>query len=200
MVQGQEALGQRSLLIADDDPVTPVTQNSPFQDSAAYDILALLAKELPKFVNAQMKRSTSHSCQDNERHSKRMRGVCETDYVTVKSLEESPILPSLDLLEFIISAYFVHTHPCIPMIHQARFRQRLGDPNNSTTLKVILHAMVVSSSKFVPDASISPDFIQSSRKWIVSTAMEVVSLEGLQALIILAFTDVPLTHSVSFDP
>ena len=195
MVQGQEARGQRSPLIAEE---VPVSQNGPLQDSTAYDILALLAKELPKLVNAQMNRSTSHSCPNNEQPSKRRRVNSETDHVTTTSLEESPILPSLDLLDVIISAYFTHIHPCIPMIHQARFRRRLGDMNDSATLEVILHAMIVSSSKFVPHANISPDLIRCSRKWVVSTAMELVCLEGLQALIILAFTDVPLTPSIPF--
>lgn len=192
MVQGQEARGQRSPLIADEDPVS---QNGPLHGSAAYDILALLAKELPKLVNAQMNRSTSHSCLNNEQSSKRRRVNSETDHVTITSSEESPILPSLDLLEVIISAYFTHVHPYIPMIHQARFRQRLGDMNDSATLEVILHAMIVSSSKFVQHANFSPDLIRRSRKWVVSTAMELVCLEGLQALIILAFTDVPLAPS-----
>jgi hypothetical protein len=192
MVQGQEARGQRSPLIAEEDSVS---QNGPLQDSAAYDILALLAKELPKLVNAQMSKSTSHSCLNNERPSKRKRVNSETDHVTITSSEESPILPSLDLLEVIISAYFTHIHPCIPMIHQARFRQRLAGINDSVTLEVILHAMIVSSSKFVPHANISPDLIRCSRKWVVSTAMDLICLEGLQALVILAFTDVPLTPS-----
>lgn len=160
------------------------------QESAAYNILALLAKELPKLVNAQANRSSPTSSERTEGPSKRRRLNNEASHTRVIQPVDFPELPEPELLEAMISAYFTHIHPLIPMIHQARFRQRLNHSDERENLVVVLHSMIIAASKFVPDASLLAESIVRTRRWVVSTAMDILSLESLQALIILAFTDV----------
>lgn len=102
-------------------------------------------------------------------------------------LDDVPLLPETELLEAIVTAYFYHVHPWIPMIHQARFLQRYTNETEHQNLLVIVCSMVIAASKFVPGAKTSNLRI---RRWVVYTAMERLSLESLQALIIIAFDDI----------
>ncbi|KAF2798061.1 hypothetical protein K505DRAFT_346843 [Melanomma pulvis-pyrius CBS 109.77] len=160
------------------------------QESTAYNILALLAKELPKLVNAQTNRPSPTSSERAEGPSKRRRLNNEDSHTKALQPIDYPELPEPELLEAMISAYFTHIHPLIPMIHQARFRQRLNHSDEREVLVVILHSMIIAASKFVPDASLLAESTMRARRWVVSTAMDNLSLESLQALIILAFTDI----------
>ena len=74
------------------------------------------------------------------------------------------------------------------MIHQARFSQRMNDATQRKQLSVILQAMSVAASKFAHDTveTIAP----RTRDWVIYTAMDSLSLENLQALIIIAFDDI----------
>ena len=79
------------------------------------------------------------------------------------------------------------------MIHQRRFRERLDDPR----LSLLLHAIIFAVSKFLISKDISEEDIynvpwtrERSRAWVVSIAMEGLFVENLQALTIVAFTDV----------
>ena len=73
------------------------------------------------------------------------------------------------------------------MIHQGRFLERFADEAQRDKLLVILHSMVLASSKFVPGAVMHVS--AHTRSWIICTAMDSLALENLQALIILAFND-----------
>lgn len=165
---------------------------SNHHESAAYNILALLAKELPKLVNASRDSQSPIFASDERIGGNCKRRRLENGEAEVRPLEidPSPELPGSDLLGAIIAAYFCQVHPWIPMIHQGRFRQRMDEEIERPKLNVILHAMVIAASKFVPNAAISADLVARTRKWIVWTAMDNLALESLQALIILAFTDV----------
>lgn len=101
--------------------------------------------------------------------------------------EDAPALPGADILESILTAYFTLVHPWIPMIHQGRFFDRLADETQRDQLVIILHSMVLAASKFVPEAATY--VLAHTRRWIICTAMDSLSLENLQALIILAFND-----------
>lgn len=73
------------------------------------------------------------------------------------------------------------------MIHQGRFYERLADETQRDQLLIILHAMVLAASKFVPGAAV---YVRThTRKWVICNAMDGLSLENLQALTILAFND-----------
>jgi hypothetical protein len=90
-----------------------------------------------------------------------------------------------------VFAYFSNVHPWIPLIHQARFRDRLSDLSTHSDIRVILQAMVVAGARFVPNYSVdSHEVLQARRRMVVSMAMESVSVENLQALVILVWDDI----------
>ncbi|PSN65475.1 hypothetical protein BS50DRAFT_556125 [Corynespora cassiicola Philippines] len=158
------------------------------RESAAQNVLALLAKELPKLLNGSA--TTPLQNDSASRGAKRRRLDDNEVEMRPLQLDDAPSLPDPELLETFISAYFFHIHPIIPMIHQARFRQRLADTTGRKDLDAILHSMIIAASKFIPDNGLSTPLLNRTRRWVVSTAMECLSLENLQALIIIAFTDI----------
>jgi hypothetical protein len=107
----------------------------------------------------------------------------------------SPLPPSA-LLEDIITAHFNFIQPWIPIFHETRFRRRVHD--KLPQLIVVLHAMVVSALRFVDcmehnlSAAQVEKMANRSRNFVILNAMGNLSVESLQALIIVAFTDVSL--------
>jgi hypothetical protein len=79
------------------------------------------------------------------------------------------------------------------MLHERRFRARLRDPQDAPKLTIMLHAMIVSSLKHIDPASISLDIrtiknhVERSAKIVTLQALECLSVDNCQALIILCF-------------
>ncbi|KAJ4983062.1 transcriptional regulatory protein [Stagonosporopsis vannaccii] len=166
-----------------DDADASTASGSSVGDSAAQNILLLLARELPKLVKQEWKEPAATPASND--YSYKRRRVNEA--LDTSCIEDSPPLPGADMLESVLSAYFTHIHPWIPMIHQGRFFDRLADETQRDQLVIILHSMVLAASKFVPDTAA---FVRAqTRSWIICSAMDSLSLENLQALIILAFND-----------
>jgi len=167
------------------------------QETRAYSILALLAQELPKILEGDPRTSNSHSA---PAAANKRRRIDESESVISANTgnaggedgASSPALPPPHALDMILDAYFVCIHPWIPMIHQTRFRNRLADPRERPKLDVVLRAMVLAASRFVRDQHVAVPRPDRLRSWVVSTAMDCMSVESLQAMIILAFTDVSL--------
>lgn len=104
-------------------------------------------------------------------------------------------LPPADILEETINVYFEFVQPWIPIIHETQFRRRIHNPEELPHLVVVLHAIVTAAIRFVdPSVAMSADQVEKvtrqSRNFVTLTAMEKLSVENLQALIILAFNDV----------
>ena len=78
------------------------------------------------------------------------------------------------------------------MINQARFRSRLDAAEDRSRIQLVLYSMATATLKFIPSNDIPSSFtpVDRIRKWVLSTAMDCLSLESLQALIIIAFNDV----------
>jgi len=176
---------QGTIRSSHDERLTGAASGS--KETAAYDIFALLAKELPKLVDS----STGGGAPPIERRNKR-RCVDLEDVATptVLRTDDSPTLLGQPLLDEIVTAYFAHVHPWIPMIHQGTFLRRYAAHTEQRQILVILHAMIIATSKFVPDAQELSHTLICARTWVVSTAMDCISLENLQALIIIAFDDI----------
>lgn len=81
------------------------------------------------------------------------------------------------------------------MLNQDRFRQRVEDPEELLKLEVVLHSIVITVLRYLPDLEEFEDAwpAERTRGWIVMTSMESNTIEGLQALIILAFNDVNIS-------
>ncbi|EEU43806.1 uncharacterized protein NECHADRAFT_11576, partial [Fusarium vanettenii 77-13-4] len=106
-----------------------------------------------------------------------------------------PPLPDESVLEQVISAYFTHIHPWIPMIHEARFRTRIRDDMGKGSLHLVLQAMVLVASRYVSTKAIADLAMtfagdqEDLRDWVVAKATKSMSVENLQALIIICFND-----------
>ncbi len=96
-------------------------------------------------------------------------------------------MPPADLLKPILTAYFTHVHPWIPMVHQGRSFERLADELQREQLLIVTYSMVLAASKYVPGGAI---YVRTqTRNGIVCNALGSLSLKNLQALIILPFND-----------
>ncbi|KAL1893506.1 hypothetical protein Sste5346_006334 [Sporothrix stenoceras] len=118
---------------------------------------------------------------------------------------ESEILHG-ERLDALLDAYFLKLHPWIPMMHQATFRRRVHETQLSQggdivrdRLSVVLDAMVVGALHLV-DAGKLPSFlsgdpgqiqatIEKARRRVLVEATSELTVENLQALVIVAFSD-----------
>ncbi|KAJ4259718.1 hypothetical protein NW762_007649 [Fusarium torreyae] len=104
-------------------------------------------------------------------------------------------LPPPELLEEVINAYFILVQPWIPILHETRFRSRFYNHEQLPCLTVLLHAIVVAAIRFVDSGNGGlsereiETWISRSRSIVLLSAMDGMSVENLQALSIIAFTD-----------
>ncbi|KZL68415.1 x-pro dipeptidyl-peptidase [Colletotrichum incanum] len=182
------------------------TEHSPNQEHSdginggleknAYSIMAFFARELQRF-NSQS--GSSLSCEqqpqavpDQPSRAKRRRTSDNEPNFNYASLS----LPDKETLQVVLQAYFSHVHQWIPMIHEARFRRRLEHSSELEALGVVLHAMVLSASRYIDNEDVAARVFGSSqqrnvtRDWVVSHAMRNLCVESHQALIIIAFNDI----------
>ena len=163
------------------------------QHNAAHEILELLAKELPKIVKGPSnapKPQTIPSREERQSQKRKRVHLDENDNWRFDFAESIALDPSLS--EEIIAAYFNHVQPWIPMIHEGRFRGRLEYEDDRARLVVVIQAMAIAASRYAPNASIPASTIAQIRSGVITTAMDNLCLESLQALIIVAYTDVSI--------
>ena len=104
-----------------------------------------------------------------------------------------PPLPHPALLQAIVEEHFSKVHHWIPILHQSIFKAKLRDPGDKSKLSVLLHALVSASIKYVNIEEYGISLTEMHRQIRVSrnvvglNAMEIPSVENLQALVILAF-------------
>ncbi|KAL2812260.1 fungal-specific transcription factor domain-containing protein [Aspergillus granulosus] len=107
-----------------------------------------------------------------------------------------PPLPDDTILSHVLEAYFIYVHPWTPIIHEARFRRRFVDDGERDRLQLIIHSMVLVAQAYVEDSDTAASLErphnqwEEIRDWIVSQAMKQPSVENLQALVIIASTDI----------
>ncbi|KAL2016683.1 hypothetical protein VTK56DRAFT_3185 [Thermocarpiscus australiensis] len=163
-------------------------------DTRAYSILALLARELPKLLDGDASTESSRPVPASNKRRRTDEGESVSAAGAGNGSDEdgttSPGLPPPSTLDMILETYFVCIHPWIPMIHQTRFRMRLANPRERPKLDVVLHAMVLAASRFVNDQDVVLSSSGPLRSQIVSAAMDCMSVESLQAMIILCFNDI----------
>lgn len=187
----------------------PEAEHSPGQEDSpdtnggleknAYNIMAFFAKELQKFNSSNKKLADDERRQHREApeqqptRAKRRRINDGEPSVVAGSI---PALPDAETIQVVLRAYFSHVHQWIPMIHEARFRRRLEHSSEADALDVVLHAMILSASRYIDDEDVASSLFGSVqqrdtvRDWVVSNAMRNLSVESHQALIIVAFNDV----------
>ncbi|EGU85630.1 hypothetical protein FOXB_03854 [Fusarium oxysporum f. sp. conglutinans Fo5176] len=156
-------------------------------------LLFSLAREICKLGNPALTISsdTSHDSGNKRRRTEEHGAQRERLHYVVNQ----PTLPDNVILDQVVDAYFRQIHPWIPMIHEGRFRKRLQDHGDNTDLLPLLQAMILSASHHVPRrdvAEIAQSLIggqEDVRDWVVAKATKCLSVENLQALIIICFRD-----------
>lgn len=101
-------------------------------------------------------------------------------------------LPPQAVLHDLVEVYFEHYHPWIPILHQTVFRKKfLQYPQQQPEIKVILQAITSTCLRFEGTSTLS---YEDKEKWclrcknaVIIHALENISLESLQALIIVTF-------------
>ncbi|SCV48589.1 related to C6 transcription factor [Fusarium fujikuroi] len=157
-------------------------------------LLSSLAREICKLGNSTLTASPEASIDSTckRRRTEEHVGYREGSQYAVNQ----PGLPDDVILDLVIDAYFRQIHPWIPMIHEARFRQRRQDHGDDRCLLPVLQAMMLSASYHVPRrdiAEIAQSLIgdqEAVRDWVVSKATKSLTVENLQALIIICFRDI----------
>ncbi|RAQ51393.1 hypothetical protein AFGD_012164 [Aspergillus flavus] len=101
-----------------------------------------------------------------------------------------------DTIEDVLQTYFKCIHPWIPLIHENSLRRRLPDPKHRSKLDVLVRAMILVSARFiqrheaVSDISLAGLTTKQARSVVVSTSMDCLCVENLQALVICVFDDI----------
>ncbi|KAL2784174.1 fungal-specific transcription factor domain-containing protein [Aspergillus keveii] len=159
------------------------------EDASVQNILSALATTL----QGLSKQSPSTSSQSGP-PTKRRR--LDHDDHGAYLLSRDPPLPDDTVLSHVLEAYFIYVHPWTPIIHEARFRRRFVDDGERERLQLIIHSMVLVAHGYIedPDTATSlerqPKQWEENRDWIVSQAMKQPSVENLQALVIIASSDI----------
>ncbi|EKG19364.1 Transcription factor fungi [Macrophomina phaseolina MS6] len=103
-----------------------------------------------------------------------------------------PLIPPQDILVRLVDLYFLRLHPWIPVLHVRSFREQMNDTSQHPKLASIFHAIVSVCARF----SIDPYYISHSdlrglckrcRDTVILKSMETVTVQNLQALVIVAF-------------
>lgn len=172
-------------------------------DRTAYGILSFFAKELQRFNEGQPRHRGAPLGLNGEAQvdshfpgAKRRRTNDDTASERSGRSNASAWFAVERHQEAILRAYFTHVHAWIPMVHEGRLRRRLADHSGSQALRVILRAMVLVATRFVDSQDVMADLIGSeedeleARDWVVCNATRELSVENIQALIMISFNDV----------
>ncbi|KAJ6003098.1 hypothetical protein N7451_005645 [Penicillium sp. IBT 35674x] len=145
-------------------------------------------------VNEASQPRTSTTAPDNRTSRKRRRQELPDQR---EPSGQSAYLPSDNLVNAVLDAYFSAVHPFIPIIHEMLFRSRLRDPAERPKLIVVLHAMMVSALRYVANERLAkewitqhPDALHRSREYVLLSNMNDMTVENIQALIIIAFVHI----------
>ena len=111
----------------------------------------------------------------------------------LEMIETSDHLPSQPLLEKLVDYFCVSFHHWIPYLHKQKLQNSVHSGSRNPQLDLVLHALVVATLRHVDGnfSFLDEDQIlhqtRISRYIVERFAMRTVSLESLQALIIIVF-------------
>lgn len=129
----------------------------------------------------------------------------EEDMVASQAIEQTVIINSSEAqdeaqqlvpVEATLETYFKLIHPWIPVLHPATFLRRAREPNRPEGISLIIKAITVVASPYVPDniESVHPAILNRNiaqlRQDVIASAIESGTKEAIQALILLAFDSV----------
>jgi hypothetical protein len=128
-------------------------------------------------------------------HNQSERDLLERNWNNTEDIRPS-LLPSVRVLNLVVDVFYSTIHPWIPFIHLDRFREQFNDAERRSDLEIILHAMVFATMKYLKEADTNmgqseiASQVQMSRNVVMLTVTDRMTLQNIQALIIVAFHDV----------
>lgn len=197
-----------------------IQRNGSLKQRDASDLLQMFEKEMKDFKMMSDRRAEAsfrssaqpddEQFEDPKRHgefiltpkAKRRRLILREEFNWGELLLYSSLTDAVDkhsaeeLLGSVIDNYFSQVHPWLPMLHETSFRQQFEEQVYGTHLEVILHAMIVAAVRLAirPDTATTlnrtSQLTKRSRDWVMLHALDSLSVENLQALLIIAFDDV----------
>jgi hypothetical protein len=142
-------------------------------------------------------KNTTETLESDEPSRKRKRGGSMQGQTHTQE-DTSNSLPSDDILRATIDAFFSSTHHWVPFLHPFRFRRDIEDPHRRPKLEIILHAIAYASMHRLDLESLNIQQsemerqVELSRSTVILNALDSLTIENVQALIIVAFTAVSL--------
>jgi hypothetical protein len=101
------------------------------------------------------------------------------------------ILPP-EVMDELIGFYYPNIHPWTPVLHVAKFVERMQSPEYRPRVACILHAIIAvcarfSQSDFLQNGGFKTRIVEKTRQKVILDSTESFSVENLQALVIIAF-------------
>lgn len=163
---------------------------------------ARLLESVPPSERANGQKARDNKVEDGEatcRSAKRRRLNEDPSSTPSIDIDDdlTAILPS-EVMTELVDFYYVNIHPWIPVLHVAKFRERMRSPEHRPRVTCILHAIIAvcarfSRSEFLQDGNFKTRIAEKSRQKVILDSTESFSVENLQALVIIAFETVS-TH------
>jgi hypothetical protein len=146
-------------------------------------------------------KDTTETLENEGPSKKRKRGGSRNGGQTPTDGNEAPSsLPSDEILSATIDVFFSSTHHWIPFLHPFRFRRDIEDSHKRTKLELILHAIVYASMHRLDLENLNIEQsdidrqVELSRNTVILNALDSLTIENVQALIIVASTAVSLAR------
>lgn len=113
-------------------------------------------------------------------------------------------LPPDNVVNELVDLYFSNLQPWIPILHTARFKERMADVEKRASLTTIFHAIVsvcarFSRNPYFDNARLRASCLHRHRHIVILNSMESFSIENLQALIIIGFDTVCFPHESRYN-
>ncbi|KAJ6076251.1 hypothetical protein N7499_008232 [Penicillium canescens] len=179
--------------LGDDTPDESNRQTQPGADeSTASSVLSALARELQRFSD-----KPATGAADRPAKRQRLDDRIGPSHSSPPDVDRRLVLDFLNpnTIEDVLQTYFKHIHPWIPLVHETSLRRRLLNTKHRSKLDVLVRAMILVSGRYVQrheavsDISLANLTTEQARSLIVSTSMDCLSVENLQALVICVLND-----------
>lgn len=209
--------------VADSLTQDPVTTNTELgvSGTAALSALAMQIENLSSSISVLSQSivpglgspasELDASSSNHKRRSKRQRSDSEETQQPRRENPSSKLAEELDVsshfltgtrLRVLLDAYFMNIHPWIPMIHMTTFRRKLQGLDEGADRPLILHAMLAATLRTLTTSgerlsgSCIEREVERSRNKVITGATNSLTVENLQALIIVAFMHVSPTSII----
>jgi hypothetical protein len=192
----EEAAPDGNLSVGDRDPTGGFAASSQDQDNRANDnVQDQWQNGLPESRHDAPEQNTRAS---NPLKRKLDKAHSENWLLALDDFDLSQHLPDQPLLVKVAEFFCISFHHWIPYVHKQRLQRRVCEGSRDAGFDLFLHALVAAVLRHMNPNTVSldQDQIQSqiatSRSVVETKAIQHVSVESLQALIIIVFDHVSL--------